>query len=76
MIRQWEREHDAPRVPIVALTASALGEAVSRAPDAGCDIHVSKPVKKTPLLKAIRDAIALQKNFAAPTGAEQGAVHG
>ncbi|HUA34246.1 MAG TPA: response regulator [Candidatus Binataceae bacterium] len=75
MIRQWECEHSAPRVPIVALTASALGEAVGRAHEAGCDIHVSKPVKKATLLKAIRDAVALQKK-AAPEGAQQGALDG
>jgi PAS domain S-box-containing protein len=73
MIRQWEREHDASRVPIVALTASALGEAVSRAHEAGCDIHVSKPVKKATLLKAIHDAVALQNNLAAGAGDKQGA---
>ncbi len=75
MIRQWERDHGAARLPIVALTASALGEAVGRAHEAGCDIHVSKPVKKATLLKAIRDAVALQKT-AASAGAQEGVLDG
>jgi CheY-like chemotaxis protein len=41
------------------LTASALDDAVRRARDAGCDMHVSKPVKKTTLLEAIVNSIEL-----------------
>ncbi len=55
-IRRWESEHDARRTPIVALTASALDEAVLKTREAGCDAHVTKPVKKATLLKAIADA--------------------
>jgi CheY-like chemotaxis protein len=43
----------------VALTASALEEAVHRSKAAGCDAHVTKPVKKSTLLKAIRDAMEM-----------------
>ncbi len=57
MIRDWERDHQRPRTPIIALTASALDEAVRRARDAGCDMHVSKPVKKATLLEAIANSI-------------------
>ncbi len=56
-IRGWERANDRPRTPIVALTASALEEAVHRTKAAGCDAHVTKPVRKATLLDAIRDAI-------------------
>ena len=56
-IRGWERENNRRRTPIVALTASALEEAVHRTKAAGCDAHVTKPVKKSTLLDAIRDAI-------------------
>ena len=56
-IRSWEREHNRRRTPIVALTASALEEAVHRTKAAGCDAHVTKPVKKSTLLEAIRDAV-------------------
>ena len=57
MIRDWEKDHQCKRTPIIALTASALDDAVRRAKDAGCDMHVSKPVKKTTLLEAIANSI-------------------
>ncbi len=56
-IRSWERENNRRRTPIVALTASALEEAVHRSKAAGCDAHVTKPVKRSTLLEAIHDAI-------------------
>jgi CheY-like chemotaxis protein len=53
-IRERERaEGGTHRVPIVALTASALESDVRRSLDAGADLHVSKPVKKAILLAAI-----------------------
>ncbi|MGH7864121.1 MAG: response regulator [Candidatus Binataceae bacterium] len=59
-IRNWEHEHGAPRTPILALSASALNEAVEKTLEAGCDAHVSKPVKKATLLQAIADATRIQ----------------
>jgi two-component system sensor histidine kinase/response regulator len=56
-MRDWERDHGYNRTPIIALTASALDDAVRRAKDAGCDMHVSKPVKKATLLEAIAGSI-------------------
>jgi len=53
-IRAWEKEAGLPRTPILALTASALDEDVRRTLDAGVDMHVSKPIKKSVLLAAIR----------------------
>jgi CheY-like chemotaxis protein len=53
-IRQWEAENGARHTPIVALTASALNEAVRECLEAGCDAHVSKPVKRATLIDAIR----------------------
>ena len=52
-IREWERAHGLAAVPIIALTASALDEDVQRSRDAGCNLHVSKPIKKKTLLNAI-----------------------
>jgi len=57
MIRDWEKDHHHKRTPIIALTASALDDAVRRAKDVGCDMHVSKPVKKATLLDAIANSI-------------------
>ncbi len=56
-IRTWERDHNRVRTPIIALTASALEEAATLTFAAGCDAHVTKPVRKATLLKAIRDAV-------------------
>ena len=56
-IRVWERANGRRRTPVVALTASALEDAAHRSRAAGCDAHVTKPVKKSTLLEAIRDAV-------------------
>ncbi|MGH7814902.1 MAG: response regulator [Candidatus Binataceae bacterium] len=55
-IREFEAQTARPRTPIIALTASVLDDAVHRTFEAGCDAHVSKPVKKATLLEAIRIA--------------------
>ncbi len=57
MIRQWEAANHRRRTPIIALTASALEIDVRRALGVGCDLHVSKPVKKSTLLRAISDMV-------------------
>ncbi len=56
-IRAIERETGRRRIPILALTASVLAEALSKAIDAGCDAHIAKPVKKAVLLGAIHKAM-------------------
>jgi len=56
-IRLWEAANERGRTPIIALTASALEGDVRRAIEVGCDLHVSKPVKKSTLLKAIADVV-------------------
>jgi PAS domain S-box-containing protein len=52
-IRAWEESCRAPRVPVVALTAHALIGASGQSIDAGCDGHVTKPVRKNDLIEAI-----------------------
>ncbi|GAB6044052.1 PAS domain S-box protein [Endothiovibrio diazotrophicus] len=52
-IRAWEREQGRTPIPILALTAHALGEDHRRSLDAGCDEHLNKPLKKPQLLTAI-----------------------
>ena len=53
-IRQWERDHDLPPTQIIALTALALKEEAAKIFEAGCDTHITKPVKKTTLLEVLR----------------------
>jgi CheY-like chemotaxis protein len=55
-IRAWEARTDRARIPIIALTASALDEAVRHTKEVGFDLHVSKPVKRATLLNAIAEA--------------------
>lgn len=55
-IRKWEGENGRTPVPIIALTASALDEDVQQSLLAGCNAHISKPVKKRVIVEAIRNA--------------------
>jgi CheY-like chemotaxis protein len=54
-IREWEVKQGAAPTPIAALTASALEEDVKNTIEAGCTAHMSKPIKKSRLLPAIRE---------------------
>ncbi len=56
-IRAIERNTGRRRVPILALTASVLTNALKKAHDAGCDAHIAKPVKKATLLAAVRKSV-------------------
>jgi CheY-like chemotaxis protein len=53
-IRSWERDHDLPPTPIIALTALALKEEGARIFEAGCNTHLTKPIRKSTLLEVLR----------------------
>jgi two-component system, sensor histidine kinase and response regulator len=53
-IREWENKEGLESTPIIALTAYALKEETQKSIDAGCDAHITKPIKKATLLEAIR----------------------
>jgi PAS domain S-box-containing protein len=55
-VRQWERENNSPRTPIIALTASTFDETVRKAIEAGCDSHLGKPLRRSTLLRVIRES--------------------
>ncbi|MGH7931715.1 MAG: response regulator, partial [Candidatus Binataceae bacterium] len=55
-IRAWESKGGFKPTPIIALTASALEEAVRKSLAAGCTAHVAKPVRRATLLEAIKNA--------------------
>jgi signal transduction histidine kinase/DNA-binding response OmpR family regulator len=52
-IRAFEQEHRNIRTPIIALTAHATTDERQKCLDAGCDGHLTKPIKKAKLLEAI-----------------------
>jgi PAS domain S-box-containing protein len=61
-IRKWEIANHRATTPIIALTASALEDDVQRALSAGCDQHLSKPIKKSVLLDTIRRVMFLKND--------------
>jgi CheY-like chemotaxis protein len=62
-MRAIEQKTGRRRVPILALTASVLAEALKKALDAGCHAHVAKPVKKATLLAAVHKAIGDHEGY-------------
>ena len=54
-IRQWENTRGVEKTPVVALTAYALKEDTQKSLDAGCNAHLTKPIKKAKLLEAISE---------------------
>ena len=52
-IREWEKQENRAATPIIALTAHAIKEEIDMCIDAGCDTHLSKPVKKQTLIDTI-----------------------
>ena len=54
-IREWETEKGIMPTPIIALTANALKEDAQRSLDVGCTAHLTKPIRKPPLLAAIHE---------------------
>ena len=52
-IRMWEEQEKRSPVPVIALTAHALSEHEAKSLEAGCTAHLTKPVKKGGLIRAI-----------------------
>ncbi|MEX2480703.1 MAG: ATP-binding protein [Gammaproteobacteria bacterium] len=52
-IREWEAASGRAPTTVIALTASAVKEDVERSLAAGCDAHLTKPIKKQVLLEAL-----------------------
>ncbi|MDH4317927.1 MAG: response regulator [Desulfobulbaceae bacterium] len=53
-IRLWEAEEGRQKTPIVALTAHALKEHEMASAEAGCDGHLTKPIKKSLFLNILQ----------------------
>jgi CheY-like chemotaxis protein len=68
-IRALEREHGAPRVAIVALTANALSDDGDASREAGVDEFLAKPFELARLADAIERALASSTNVSLETRA-------
>jgi CheY-like chemotaxis protein len=68
-IRALEREHRAPRVAIVALTANALSDDGDASREAGVDEFLAKPFELARLADAIERALASSTNVSLETRA-------
>ncbi len=53
-IRAWELDHDLPPTHIIALTALALKEEGEKILEAGCNAHMTKPIKRQTLLEILQ----------------------
>ena len=53
-IRSWEVEMERPPVRILALSAYAMDEEIEKSLAAGCDGHLTKPIKKAAFLDSLR----------------------
>ncbi|MEI6609674.1 MAG: response regulator [Deltaproteobacteria bacterium] len=56
-IRRLEREEGRKHTPIIALTAYALSEDIQKSLDAGCEVHLTKPIRKKDLLETIQEFV-------------------
>jgi len=54
-IRAWESEQGRSPTPIIALTAHAFQDDVRNSLEAGCNAHVTKPIRKAHLLEMIAE---------------------
>jgi len=70
VIRQWEAKTLARPIPILALTAHAVGDAAAKSLEAGCTEHLSKPIKQATLLEAIARHIGRKTRITPPEGIE------
>ncbi|ABK43168.1 PAS/PAC sensor hybrid histidine kinase [Magnetococcus marinus MC-1] len=53
-IRAWEQAQGVKRTPILALTAHAMKEDESKSLEAGCDGHLTKPIRKQVFLQKLQ----------------------
>jgi signal transduction histidine kinase/CheY-like chemotaxis protein len=54
LIRRWEMESGAPRVPVMALTANVMPADRAACFDSGMDGHLAKPLRVEELLRTMR----------------------
>ena len=73
-IRRWERESGRVPTPIFAFTAHAMAGDEMKSLEAGCNAHITKPLRKRDLLALIDQRLAVVR--AAPPGLASGLASG
>jgi PAS domain S-box-containing protein len=53
-IRKWEQSNSLTPVPVLALTANAMKDDINKTRKAGCNLHLSKPIRKQLLIDTIK----------------------
>ncbi len=66
-IRDWERVNNLPCTPVIAMTAYALSDDIERCIDAGCDVHMAKPLQKSEVLSTVKRLLDERRNAADTT---------
>ena len=74
-IRKYEENNGLEAIPIIALSAYAFGEDIQKSLDAGCNDHLTKPLKKQLLLETIQKHTALKFPGRATEKSEKETVH-
>jgi two-component system sensor histidine kinase/response regulator len=69
IIRQMERERNWPPIPIVALTANASPDDIEKSWEAGCDGHLTKPVKRARVLRVLEEYLGTERVAPTPAAA-------
>jgi len=54
-IREWETQQGKPPIPILALTVHATAKDFQRSRAAGCDAHLTKPIRQATLIQAVEE---------------------
>ena len=67
-IREWEARTKQRPIPILALTAHAVGDGIKLSMEAGCNEHLTKPVKRATLLDAIDRYLGEKVRIVPPEG--------
>ena len=60
LIREWEQSQRRVATPVIALTAHAFKEDERKSLEAGCNAHLTKPIKKAILIQAIEEHASVE----------------
>lgn len=58
-IRAWEHQQKRPPTPILALTANVMKNDIEKTLQAGCNLHLSKPIRKQRLLEVLNQYLVV-----------------